>query len=280
MAKIAIVGCGAMGSVYAALMVDAGHEVHGVTLWPDHAEAMATKGLRCEGASGDRTVPIHASTTTDGIGPCDLVIIATKAFDVEAKANRVFPVGGGLWSILQPQYAPRNPATEFHYTQDVVGVPEFAGPKIGASSNVVSMEVDLKPDSSGVLYALGAFSGGLALWVDKGKLSYEYNLFEVQRTRIETREPLPTGKVKIEVESRLSEQRRAAPMEVVIRVNGQEVAKGRVPVTASLAFTANDAFDIGMDSYSPVSLAYFDRAPFRLNGKIDKVLIRYLKEHT
>src|SRR5258708_8763158 len=86
MAKIAVVGCGAMGSVYAALMVDAGHEVHAITLWPDHAEAMATKGLRCEGASCDRTVPIHASTTTDGIGPCDLVIIATKAFDVEEAA--------------------------------------------------------------------------------------------------------------------------------------------------------------------------------------------------
>ena len=94
MAKIAIVGCGAMGSVYAALMVDAGHEVHAVTLWPDHAEAMATKGLRCEGASGDRTVPIHASTTTDGIGPCDLVIIATKAFDVEAAANSCAPLLG------------------------------------------------------------------------------------------------------------------------------------------------------------------------------------------
>ena len=58
MAKIAVVGCGAMGSVYAALMVDAGHEVHAVTLWPDHAAAMAATGLRCEGASGDRTVPI------------------------------------------------------------------------------------------------------------------------------------------------------------------------------------------------------------------------------
>ena len=32
MAKVAIVGCGAMGSVYAALMADAGHEVHVVTL--------------------------------------------------------------------------------------------------------------------------------------------------------------------------------------------------------------------------------------------------------
>jgi len=88
MAKVAIVGCGAMGSVYAALMASAGHEVHAVTLWPDHAEAMAAKGLRCEGASGDRTVPLaSAGTTTEGIGVCDLVIIATKAFDVEAGAR-------------------------------------------------------------------------------------------------------------------------------------------------------------------------------------------------
>ncbi|BCZ81198.1 2-dehydropantoate 2-reductase [Paraburkholderia terrae] len=87
MAKVAIVGCGAMGSVYAGLMVSAGHEVHAVCLWPDHVAAMQKNGLRVEGASGDRTVPIHASTTTDGIGECDLVIIATKAFDVEAAAR-------------------------------------------------------------------------------------------------------------------------------------------------------------------------------------------------
>ena len=199
-----------------------------------------------------------------------------KAFGSQAKANKVDPVGGGLWSVLNPQYAPSNPATEFFYTQDVVGVPEFAGPKVGARSNIVAMDVELKPDSAGVLYALGAFSGGLAVWVDKGKLSYEYNLFEIQRTRIDVKDTLPTGKVKIEVESRLSEKRHAAPMDVVIRVNGQEVAKGRVPVTASLAFTANDAFDVGMDSYSPVSLAYFDRAPFKFNGRIGQVQIRYL----
>ncbi|KAA0998033.1 2-dehydropantoate 2-reductase [Paraburkholderia panacisoli] len=87
MAKVAIVGCGAMGSVYAGLMVSAGHEVHAVCLWPDHVAAMQEKGLRVEGASGDRTVPIHASTTTDGIGVCDLVIIATKAFDIEAASR-------------------------------------------------------------------------------------------------------------------------------------------------------------------------------------------------
>jgi 2-dehydropantoate 2-reductase len=94
MAKVAIVGCGAMGSVYAALMADAGHDVYGVTLWPDHAEAIEKNGLRVEGASGDRTVRVHGRTTTDGIGICDLVIIATKSFDVEPAAKAALPLLG------------------------------------------------------------------------------------------------------------------------------------------------------------------------------------------
>lgn len=197
-------------------------------------------------------------------------------FDREAKANFVYPVGGGLWSIIwSPQSAPQNPATEFNYTQDVTGVPEFAGPKVGSRSNIVTIDAELKPDSSGVLYALGAFSGGVALWVDQGKLNYEYNLFEIERTSLRSSTALPTGKVKIEVETRISAPRGAA--DVTIRVNGNEVAKGRIPRTAVLGFTANDAFDVGTDSYSPVSLAYFDRKPFKFNGKINSVNIKYIQ---
>jgi arylsulfatase len=199
-----------------------------------------------------------------------------KLFDSEAKANFVYPVGGGLWSVVwSPQSAPQNPATEFHYTQEVVGVPEFAAPKVGARSNIVQVQTELSPDSKGVLYALGGFSGGLALWVDNGKLHYEYNLFEIERTRLETQSPLPRGKVSIAVETQISAPRGAA--DVVIRVDGREVAKGRVPRTAALAFTANDAFDVGTDSYSPVSLTYFDRAPFTFNGRIATVHIKYVQ---
>jgi arylsulfatase A-like enzyme len=199
-----------------------------------------------------------------------------RLFDREAKANLVYPVGGGLWSVIwSPQSAPQNPATEFNYTQDVAGVPEFAGPKVGARSNLVAIDVDLQSDSSGVLYAVGGFSGGAVLWVDRGKLSFEYNLFEIERTRIETTTALPTGKAKIEVETRIPQPRGAA--DIVIRINGKEVAKGHVPRTAVFGFTANDAFDVGTDSYSPVSLAYFDRAPFTFNGRIDKVHIKYLR---
>ncbi len=118
MAKVAIVGCGAMGSVYAALMADAGHEVHAVTLWPDHAGAMRTQGLRVEGASGDRTVRLaSAGTDTNGIGPCDLVIIATKAFDVEAAAQSSVTLLG--------------PDTVVQTIQNGLGSPEVVAPILG-----------------------------------------------------------------------------------------------------------------------------------------------------
>jgi 2-dehydropantoate 2-reductase len=49
MAKIAIAGRGAMGSVYAALTVDARPRGSCRELWPGHAKAIVTNGLRCEG---------------------------------------------------------------------------------------------------------------------------------------------------------------------------------------------------------------------------------------
>ena len=50
-----------------------------------------------------------------------------------------------------------------------------------------------------------------------------------------------------------------------------------MPRNTPLVFTANDSFDVGMDSYSPVSLAYYDRAPFKFNGKIEMLEVSYLK---
>jgi 2-dehydropantoate 2-reductase len=87
--KIAIVGTGAMGSVYAALFASAGHEVWAIDRWREHIDAIRAKGLRLEGASGDRTVKLHATTDTKDAGACDLVILATKAMHVAQAAESV-----------------------------------------------------------------------------------------------------------------------------------------------------------------------------------------------
>jgi 2-dehydropantoate 2-reductase len=82
--KIGIVGSGAMGSVYGALLADAGNELWLFDKWQEHVDAMRTQGLRCEGASGDRTVAVNATTHAAEAGPCELVIVATKVMDIEA----------------------------------------------------------------------------------------------------------------------------------------------------------------------------------------------------
>ncbi len=84
--KIAVIGAGAMGSVYAGLLADAGNEVWVVDIWQTHINAIRKHGLRIEGASGNRIVKIHATTDPQEVGRVELVIIATKAMHVEAAA--------------------------------------------------------------------------------------------------------------------------------------------------------------------------------------------------
>ena len=64
-------------------------------------------------------------------------------------------------------------------------------------------------------------------------------------------------------------------LDCVQRVGPEVLAKGRVPVSAPLLFTANDCFDIGVCLGSPVSLDYYDKAPFPFDGQIDRVHIVY-----
>lgn len=102
--KIAVMGAGAMGSIYAALLADAGHQVFAIDVWQEHVTAIQQHGLRVEGASGDRTVKtVVAATTTDGIGICDLVIIATKAAGVGAATKMAESVIGDATLVLTIQ---------------------------------------------------------------------------------------------------------------------------------------------------------------------------------
>ena len=156
-------------------------------------------------------------------------------------------------------------------------MPESAAPKLGKVDSIVTMDLDVPANAHGVLYALAGFSGGVTCYVKDGILCYEFNLFEVQRTKIRAKDKLPTGKVKVEVESKLT-AKIGGPMDVTLKVNGSVVAQGQVPAAMSLHFTSNATFDIGSDLDSPVSLDYFDQAPFAFNGTIGTTTIKYLEK--
>ena len=101
--KIAVLGTGAMGSVYAGLLGAAGHEVWAVDIWAEHIAAIQAKGLRVEGASGERCVPIQATVDPAEAGNCDLVIVATKAAQVATAAASAAPLIGPETLVLTIQ---------------------------------------------------------------------------------------------------------------------------------------------------------------------------------
>lgn len=93
-----------MGSVYAGLLAEAGHEVWAIDIWQEHLHIISTIGLRVEGASGDRVVKgIHTASDAGEVGTCDLVIIATKASGVGAAARSIKPMLGERTLILTIQ---------------------------------------------------------------------------------------------------------------------------------------------------------------------------------
>ncbi len=88
--KIAILGTGAMGSIYAALFKEAGNTVIAIDVWEEHVSKISKDGLIIDGPNGDRKISgIIASKNIDSAKNCDLYIISTKADDVGNAAKSI-----------------------------------------------------------------------------------------------------------------------------------------------------------------------------------------------
>jgi arylsulfatase A-like enzyme len=187
----------------------------------------------------------------------------------EAAANKAFPLGAGLWTRIHPEDRVKTPYTNWHFDSTTIRMPEFTAPGLGRESNHVTVHAELGRNASGVLYALGGASGGLTLYLDKGKLVYEYNMMVIEHYVARSSAPLAPGRHKIEVNTTIAKPGAAA--EVVLTVDGAEVGRTTVKRTVAGAFTASETLDVGVDLGSPVSLDYFDRRPFAFTGKIESV---------
>ena len=125
-------------------------------------------------------------------------------FLVEAAMNKDMPIGGGLWTGLHPEDRGASTATAWTFRSGVTRMPEFSAPKLGNRNNLITMEVEVSENANGVLHAFGGFSVSLVCYVKDDRICYEYNMFEIARTQIQTMEKLPIGPVTIEVETKLA----------------------------------------------------------------------------
>jgi 2-dehydropantoate 2-reductase len=84
--RIGVIGAGAIGCVVGGLLTKAGHDVTLIDQWPEHVEAMKTRGLKLSGTCGEHLIPVkalHIHEVQSLPAPFDAVFIAVKSYDTE-----------------------------------------------------------------------------------------------------------------------------------------------------------------------------------------------------
>jgi arylsulfatase A-like enzyme len=196
-----------------------------------------------------------------------------KLFLEQARENKVFPIGAGIWLRIHPEDRLKPPYRSWIFDETTTRMPEFTAPGLGRESNKVTIDIEAGQDASGVLYALGGSGGGLTCYLDKGYLVYEYNMMIIDRYIAKSEEKLAPGKHTIVVDTTLKAPRPGSPADIVLTVDGKEVARTLAKITVPAAFTASETFDVGVDLGSPVSRDYFERRPFKFDGKIAQLKV-------
>jgi 2-dehydropantoate 2-reductase len=138
--KVAIVGTGAMGSVYAGLFGKAGHDVWAIDIWQEHLDAIANSGLTVSGASGSFVVDgIHVGRTPLDAAPCDVWVIATKAAAVEDVAAQIAPLlerGNVVMALQNGLGAGERVARHVSDSHILIGIAEGFGSSIPEAGHV------------------------------------------------------------------------------------------------------------------------------------------------
>ena len=101
MTRVCVVGCGAVGSLFAANLASLDDaEVWAYDLWDDHVSAINEGGLRLSGA-GEVLGRVHATTDPAELPPCDYGIVATKSMQTSAAVEAVAHAlaGGAVCSV-------------------------------------------------------------------------------------------------------------------------------------------------------------------------------------
>jgi hypothetical protein len=123
---------------------------------------------------------------------------------------------------------------------------------------------------NGIIVTDGGRFGGYGLYLLKGKPVFDYNFFAFEHFRWEGKQPLSPGKHTIGFDFTYDGPGVAKGGTGVLKVDGKVVATRKIPHTVAYVFPADESFDVGIDTRTPVQDKDY-RVPFAFNGKINKL---------
>ncbi len=89
--KVAVMGAGAVGGYFGALLHGGGLDVTLIARGR-HLEAIKAHGLRIKSYEGEFTAPVRAVGDPEEIGPVHLILFCVKSYDTESAARQCLPI--------------------------------------------------------------------------------------------------------------------------------------------------------------------------------------------
>jgi 2-dehydropantoate 2-reductase len=118
--RVCIVGCGAVGSLFAANLARLEEvEVWAYDLARDHVDAVNRHGLRLSGAE-DVVGPVHATADPADLPPCNFGIVATKAMHTEAAIGATAAAFAETGAVASVQNGVGNEETIARHVERVI----------------------------------------------------------------------------------------------------------------------------------------------------------------
>ena len=214
----------------------------------------------------------------------------TQAHDLAAQNPKKLADMQRLWLIEAVKYnvVPLDDRGFERINPDIAGRPQlirgtsqllFAGMRVSENcvltlknkSHTVTADIAV-PESgaTGVIITQGGSVGGWSLYAHDGWLKYCYNFLGIQYYMVTAEEPIPPGKHQVRMEFTYDGGELGKGGDVTLFYDGQPVGTGRVEKTQPMAFSADEACDVGADTGSPASPDYRP-AGNKFSGEIEWV---------
>ena len=200
-------------------------------------------------------------------------------FLTEAAKYQVLPLDNtGFARLLTPRPSAVAGRTVFTYTGENTNIPVGNAPSILDRDYTISADVTIPAGGAeGMIVTLGGRFGGYGLYLLKGKPVFDYNLLDLTHYRWQggplghglLADALKPGKHTIVFDFKYDGPGPGKGGEGVFKVDGNEIARKKIPHTIPLLMSIDETFDIGSDTRTAVNDDY--KLPFRFTGTIDKL---------
>ncbi len=197
---------------------------------------------------------------------------------IEAGKYGVLPIAtADLHRMNVPRPTVSRPRQRYVYYSGGAPVPFAATPRVYNRPYSITAEVVIpEGGAEGILLSHGNRHGGHTLYVKDGHLHYVHNYLGIERFKVTSKKPVPSGKVELRYEFEPTGEPdfkvgKGSPGRSQLYINGELVGNLELPHTVPNTFGIAGV-SCGFDAYDAVSPEDW-QAPFSFTGEIDQVVI-------